>query len=192
MPSVPGIRERDGRADEVVGAEARRVDLAHEVLVGEEERAKVHRVGVANHGHQEVARPVGPLDVDRESESDVFVAADPGRALLVDGVDEGRVERGDLRQSLDDGEGDEVREGDLGAARARQRLVQRRAIDLQQPRRDGAHAGRGRNREAGLHVGDDARGGPAQGRRRRRRSSGATTAAGAGADVATLGTVERW
>ena len=89
----------------------------------------------------------------------------PGRALLVDGVDEGRVHRRDLRQSLDDGEGDEVREGDLGAARTRQRLVQRRAVDLQEPRRDGAHARRGRHREAGLHVGDDARGGPAQGRR---------------------------
>ena len=119
VPSVPGFVIDTVAPDEVVGAEGSCVDLAHEIFVGEEERAKVHRVGVANDGHEQVARTVFPLDVDRESEAHVLVAANTGRALFVDGVNERCVERRDLAQSLDDRERDEVGEGDLGAARAR-------------------------------------------------------------------------
>jgi hypothetical protein len=91
-------------------------------------------------------------------------------------------------KALDDGEGDEVREGDLGATRARQRLVQRRAIDLEEPGRHRAHAGRRGHRQARLHVGDDARRRAAKGRRLGV-DLGATTTTGAGAALATLA---RW
>ena len=120
-----GVRERHGGTDEVIGAKVRRMDFADQVLIGHQECTKVHRVGVADDRDQEVARAVRTLDVDGESETDVLVASNPGRALLVDRVDEGRVQRRDLRQTLDDGEGDDVREGDLGAAGSREGLVQR-------------------------------------------------------------------
>ena len=54
---------------------------------------------------------------------------------------------------------------DLAAAGAGQVVVDDHAVVDQQLDRDGAHAGRGRHREAGLHVGDDA------GRRRRAAAS---------------------
>ena len=160
-----GIRDRHRRADEVVRAVRAAVNLANEFLVGEQERAKVHGVRVLNDGHEQVVRSIFLYDVHGQAEADVLVVTNPGRALVVHGVDEGGVERGNFTKSLDDREGDEVGEGDLRSARARERLVERGAVDLQESRGDGAHAGRRRHREARVHVGDDARGRPTKRRR---------------------------
>ena len=65
-------------------------------------------------------------------------------------------------ERLDRGAADEVGEGDLAAAAAGQVVVDDDAVVDQQLGRDGAHAGRGRDGEAGLHVGDDAGGRAAQ------------------------------
>jgi hypothetical protein len=45
-----------------------RVHLAHQVLVGQQEGAKVHGVGVADDRHQEIASAVGALDVNGEAQ----------------------------------------------------------------------------------------------------------------------------
>ena len=117
VPSVPGLVSDTVAPTKSSALGARRVDLAHEVLVGEEERAKVHRVGVADHGHQQVARPVGASHVDGQPETHVLVAANARRALSSTASTKDAFSDGHRAQPVHDGEGDEVREGDLRAAR---------------------------------------------------------------------------
>jgi len=78
-------------AGEIVGAVRAAVYLAHQIFVGQEKRPKVHRVGLLNHRHQQRARTVLLFDIDREAEAHVLVVAHARRALVVDGLDEGRV-----------------------------------------------------------------------------------------------------
>ena len=49
-------------------------DLADQLLVGGEEAGEVERVGVAEDRHDERARAVALVDVDREAHVDVLVA----------------------------------------------------------------------------------------------------------------------
>ncbi len=75
---------------------------------------------------------------------------------------EGVVHRRVLDEGAHHGVADEVGERDLAAPAAGEVVVDHRAVVHEQLRRHGAHAGRGGDREAGLHVVDDAGGGPAQ------------------------------
>ena len=117
------IGERHGCSHEVVGTKSVRVDLSNQCLVREEELSEVKRVGVTNYRHQQSVRAIRLLDVDRETETDVFVMTHTGRALLVNGFHERGVHRFDLPEAFHDGVGNEMRKGHLGAARARQRFV---------------------------------------------------------------------
>ena len=132
--------------------------FAHKVFVREQEVAKVQRVGVSNNGNQEVASAVGAFNVNGEPQSDVLVSANTGRTFFVDGVNERGVHRGYGVDASNNGVGNQVRKGDFGARRTRQRFVQRSPIDLEEARRHRAHAGRGGHRETRIHVGDNARG----------------------------------
>ena len=191
-PERARVGEGDGGAGEVVGADLAGVHLAHQLLVGEHEGPEVEGVGVLDARHQQGARAVGLLDVDGQAEPDVRVAAPrPGVPLAVDVGHEGRVERRDVGQRPDDGVADEVGEADLGPGGPGQLVVEDLPVDLEQLGRHGADAGGGGHRQAGLHVGDDAGGRPAQRHRRLGRPkstsgawSGRRTGAGDGADAA--------
>ena len=76
-PERAGVGERHGHAGEVVRADLAGVDLAHELLVGEHEGPEVETLGLADHRDQEGARPVGPRDVDCQTETDVLVTEHP-------------------------------------------------------------------------------------------------------------------
>ena len=110
---------------------------------------------MADDGDHEGSRAIGPLDVHGDAEADVLVVDDARGALLIHGVDVGRVERGNSLESSKHGEGDHVGERDLGTGRSREVLVDHRPVDLEQTGRDGPHAGRRRDREARGHVGRD-------------------------------------
>ncbi len=154
----PGVGERHRRPGEVVGSDLVGVDLADELLVGEDEGAEVERVGVLDARDQQRARPVALLPVDREAEPDVLVVDDAGLAGAVGVRDEGGVQRRHVVQRAHDGVPDDVREADLGPRRPGQLVVQDEPVDLEQAGRHAAHARRGRHRQAGLHVGHDPRG----------------------------------
>ena len=87
-----------------------------------------------------------------------------------------------------DREPDEVGEGHLAAAGAAEVAVDHPPVDLEELGRDAPEAGGGGDLEAGLHVGDDAGGRPADrladrlgGRRRRRRRPGSARGGAAAA-----------
>ncbi len=80
------------------------------------------------------------------------------RTAFVNRVNEGGVHRRNLLQALHDGEGDEVREGDLRAARTRERLIECDTVYLEESSRDGSNTGRRGYREARFHIGDDSSG----------------------------------
>ena len=150
-----GVGERDGDAGEVVDGQLVGLGLADEVVVDGHEAGEVEGVGVRDARHDERARAVALLHVDREAEADVLVAHDPGAA--VGSLDEGVVHVRDvIGDGPDDGVADEVREADLAATRAAQVAVDDVAVDLEQLGRHLAERGRRRDAEAGLHVGDDA------------------------------------
>ena len=79
----------------------------------------------------------------------------PGGPSAVDVGDEGRVERRDVAQGLDDGVADQVGEADLGPGGPGELVVQDLPVDLEQLGRHRPDAGRRRHAQAGLHVGDD-------------------------------------
>ncbi len=118
------------------------------------EGLEVEGVGALDVGDEERARPVALLDVDGEPEVHVVVAHDV--RLPVDDL-ERRVHRRHPRQRLEHGEGDEVREADLGATGPREVVVQDLPVDLEQLGGDGPNRGGRRDRQRGLHVLDDAR-----------------------------------
>ena len=187
-PERAGVRERDRGTAQVAERRRAGVDAPDQVLVGEQERAEVEGVGVAHDRHHERPRAVRPLDVDREAEADVLVAHDAGGALVVDRGHERRVQRGHLLEAAEHGEGDDVREGDLRPARAGEVLVHDRPVDLEQPGRHGAHAGRGRHLEAGGHVRRDRQRRAAQ----RDRPSLARSATGGAGVAAACARGARW
>ena len=76
----PGVGQRHRRPGEVVGGDLVRVDLADEVLVGQDEGAEVECVGVLDARHQQGAAAVALLLVDGQPEADVLVVDDAGLA----------------------------------------------------------------------------------------------------------------
>ncbi len=165
-----GVGQADRGAGEVVDAELAAARLADEVLVRRPEQREVHRLGALDRGHQQLPAAVGLGQVDGEAEVDVRGVDD--RRLAV-GLGVGGVHRRHVVQRADHGPADQVGEGDLAAAAARQVVVDDDPVVDEQLGRHGADAGRGGDGERGLHVGDDAGGGAAQhGRLGGRRGSG--------------------
>ena len=159
MPIVPGLV-----IDTVVPAKSSTVSLfvarlADELFVRGVEGGEVERVGVLDVRHEQRARAVVLLQVDREAEVDVLVAHD--RGLAVDDA-ERRVHVRHRLQRAQHRVADEVRERHLAAAGAGEMVVEDLAVDLEQLRRDRSHRRGGGDLEARLHVLDDARGGAAQ------------------------------
>ena len=154
MPIVPGL-VRLTVAGEVVGRELVAARPAYDVLVGRPELHEVHLVRAHDGGHEEGAAAVGLLHVDREAEVDVLGLHDGG--LAVD-LGEAVVHLGHRADGPHDREPDEVGERHLAAAAALEVVVDDGAVVDEQLRRHRAHAGRGRHREAGLHVADHAGG----------------------------------
>jgi hypothetical protein len=76
-----GVRDRNGRAREVVDGELVGARLPDDVFVRGVERGEVEGVGVLDVGDEQRARPVVTLHVDREAEIDVLVAHDRGLAV---------------------------------------------------------------------------------------------------------------
>ena len=152
----PGIGQGHGRPGKVVGSDLVGVDLADQVLVRQDEGAEVEGVGVLDARHEQRAAPVALLLVDGQTESHVLVVDDAGLARPVRIGDEGGVQCGHVEQGADDGIADDVGEADLRARGPGELVVQDQAVDLEKPRRHGAHARRRGDRQAGFHVGRDA------------------------------------
>src|SRR5205823_5324013 len=158
---------------------------AYHVLVRLPELAEVHRLDGLDTGYDQVARPVGPGQVDGDAEVDVL-RLDQHRLAV--GVGVGVVHLRVQRKGLDQGVPDEVGEADLATAAAQQVVVDHDAVVREQLGRHGAHAGRRRYGQRLVHVGDDPgrdaaqdrglrpgrqrAGGDLLGRRRRRRILG--------------------
>ena len=120
-----GVGERHRGPGEVVGAGLARVDLADEVLVGEDERAEVERVGVLDAGHDQGARAVGLARRRRRAPGrrarGARRRACPCRRASSTKV---ALSAGTACRRLDDGVADEVGEADLGPGRAGQLVVE--------------------------------------------------------------------
>ena len=156
------VGERHRRAGEIVGADLVRVDLADQVLVGQDERAEVERVGLLDARHEQRAAAVALLLVDGQAQPHVLVVDDARLARPVGIRDERGVQRRHVVQRAHDGVTDDVGEADLGAGRAGQLVVEDEAVHLEEAGRHRPHAGRRGHRQAGLHVGHDPRGGAPQ------------------------------
>ncbi len=131
-----------------------RSNLRDGVLVRGVERVEVERVGALDVRHEQRARAVALLDVDREPEVHVLVVHD-GR-LTVDDLERG-VHHRDARQRLEHRVRDQVGEADLAAADAREMVVEDLPVDLEQLGGNRSHRRGRRDLERGLHVLDDPR-----------------------------------
>ncbi len=103
--------------------------LADHRLVRRPELGEAHRLGGLDRGHQQGARAVGLLEVDREAEVDVLGLELVG--LAVDDLEAGVHLRHGLER-LDDGPADEVRERHLAASRTSEVVVDHDAVVEQQ------------------------------------------------------------
>ena len=110
----PGIRDRHRGAAEVVGGQLVGARPPDEILVRGVEAREVEGVGELHVRHDQRARAVGPLHVDRETEVHVLVAHDA--RLAVDHAVAG-VHRRHLLQRAQHREADQVRERHLPAVR---------------------------------------------------------------------------
>ncbi len=133
--------------------------LADHRLVRCPELGEAERLGGLDRGDQERTGAVGLLEVDREAEVDVLGLELVG--LAVDDLEAG-VHLGQRLERLDDRPADEVRERHLAASSAGEVVVDHDAVVEQQLDRDRAHARRGGDGQAGVHVGDRAGRGSAQ------------------------------
>ncbi len=120
-----------------------------DVLVGHPELGERHRLGGLDRRHQQLPGAVRLLHVDGQAEVDVG-RLDQGRLAL--GLVVRRVHLRQRLQRLHQRPADQVGEGDLAAAGALEVVVDDDAVVDQQLDRDLPDAGRGRDREAGLHV----------------------------------------
>ena len=156
-----GVGERDRGALEVLDGQLAAAGLLDHLLVGGPEVGEVHRLGGLDRGHQQLAGAVGLGEVDGQAEVDVRGGDEHRLAPLV--VPEAVVHLGHHAQRLDQREPDEVREAHLAAAAAGEVVVDDDAVVDEQLRGHRAHRGGGGHLERGLHVGDDAGAGAADG-----------------------------
>ena len=147
-----GVGQRHRGAGVVVRRQLAGAGALDQVLVGVPELGEVEGLRLLDVRDHEQAGAVGLGHVDGDAEVHVRRLDRDRLAVDLVVVD---VHRGELGQGADDGVADQVREGDLAAAGAGQVGVDDHAVVDQQLRRDGAHAGGGRNLQAGDHVGGD-------------------------------------
>ena len=149
-----GIGQADVGALEVLDGQLVGLDLADDLVVGEEEPTEVEGVGIAQHRHDECALAATLVDVDGETDVDVVVALQHALAVVTDDVGVLHV-RHRIGDCAHDGVPDQVREADLGLAGARAIVVEHLAVDLEQLGRHVAEARRGRHDEGLVHVRGD-------------------------------------
>ena len=148
------VGEADGRALEVGDLKFVLLDLANQILVRHHEVGERQRVGVAQHGHDQITTAIGLGHVDGETHAHVGVAHDA--RLAVGAFEVGVVHlRNRVGDGSHDGVPDDVREAHLALAGTTAIAVDHRSIHFQQLRGDVAETGGGRNRETALHVGHD-------------------------------------
>ena len=147
-----GVGQRDRGAGVVVGGQLACAGALDQVLVGVPELGEVEGLRLLDVRDHQQAGAVGLGHVDGDAEVDVRRLDCDRLAVHLVVVD---VHRGELGQGADDGVADQVREGDLAATGAGKVGVDDHAVVDQQLRRDGPHAGGGRNLQAGDHVGGD-------------------------------------
>ena len=143
------IREGDRGAGEVVGKELVTAGLRDDGLVGTDELAEGHLLGLLDTRNQQHTGAVGLGHIDGEAEVDV--RRGHYRRLALDLVVEHVLAR-KLFDRLHDRPPDEVSERDLPTARSLQMVVDHDAVVDHQLRGDGAHARRGGHGEAGIHI----------------------------------------
>ena len=151
-PDGARIGQRDGHPGEVLGGEFSVAGPAHDVLVGGDELIEPQALAALDRGDHQRALAVLARQVDRQTQIGVRRGDDVG--LAVD-FGEVAVHVRELLDRLHDGEPEQMGEGDLAAAGALEMVVDDDAVVDQQFRRDGPHAGRGRDLQRGGHVLDD-------------------------------------
>ena len=153
------IGEADGRSCEIVDRESAAARAAYDVLVSSPEAREVEGLSTLDVGHEQLAGAVVLDQVDRHAEVDLRTSR---HSRLAVGLGEGVVHGGHGGHGADERVSDEVREGDLATAAAREVVVDDDAVVHEQLGGHTAHAGRRGHRERRLHVAYDAGGGPAQ------------------------------
>ena len=151
-----GVRQGHRRPLEVLDAEAALPAPADEVLVGGEELAEGHELGVLDRGDDERARAVGTVGVDGQAEVDVLGPVDGGPAVL---QRVGAVHVRHLDERLDHGVGDQVGEAHLAAPRRPQAIVDEGAVVEHRLDGDLSEGRRRRDGQRGVHVRRDRLGG---------------------------------
>ena len=148
------VRQRDGRAGEVVRRQLVRARLVDHLLVARVEGGEVHAVGALDDRHHQEARAVLALHVDRQAQVDAAGIDPVGLAL---DLGEEVAHRALPGRGLDDGPADEVGEAHL----ARRDLpVEVAASRLERGDVHLAEARRRRHSQAGDHVLRQPRGRP--------------------------------
>ena len=149
-----GVRDGDGDAAHVVGAQPVLADLGDLLVVTVHEGGEVEGVSVGDARHHQRAGAVVAGDVDCDAQADVIGSHDPRLALRIGGEDvvHGRHR---VRDGSHDRVADQVGERDLAHHLAAEVAVYDLAVDLQELGGDIAEARGRRHGQAGLHVDDD-------------------------------------
>ncbi len=182
-----GVGQRERCALQIAGGQLAVARRGDEFFVARAKRGEVERIGVADHRHEQRARAVLALGVDREPQMDAGLEA-RGRAGIV-APERVRDERHLLRRA-NQRVGDHVRKRDaFGASGGAHRAVELFAPRVEHVDLHGAEARGGWNREARLHVTGERgrgtleprqRGAGRNGRHRRSRRGGRAPSAVAG------------
>ena len=149
---VPGFGQRDRHAGEVLGGQLPVAGAPHDVLIGGDELAEVHGLGILDAGHDELPTSVFALQVDGQAQIRVGGRDDVRLAVHFGEVP---VHVRELLGRLHDRVPEQVGERDLAAAGALEVVVDDDAVVDHQLRRDRAHAGGGRHIQRRRHVLDD-------------------------------------
>ncbi len=153
-PDPARVGQGERRAGLLLDRELAVARLDDEVLVGRAEAREVELVGVLDHRHDQEARAVFLLRVDRQAEVDPGL--DPLR-LAVAAPERGRDGR-DLARRAGQREGDDVGERDLlGAALRLERGVELGPARFERADVQGPERGRDRDGQRLLHVGGQGR-----------------------------------
>jgi hypothetical protein len=153
------VGQRDRHTREVFGGELAVTGAPHDVLVGGDELAEPHGVGLLDGRDHQLPVAVLAGQVDRQAQIRVRGG---DRVRLTVHLREVAVHVRELLDRRHDRVADQVGEADLAAAGALEVVVDDDAVVDHQLRRDGPHAGRGRHVQRRRHVLGDGSGGAAQ------------------------------
>ena len=129
VPIVPGIGERDGRALKIADLQFAVARAFDHILIGVDELLKIHSVRALDVRHEQAARAVFLLHVDRHAQIHVLAAHAIGRAVnLFIAVVHLRV----LFERLDHRPGDEMRVRGLALAMRFEMAIDPAAVFVEQ------------------------------------------------------------